>query len=1055
MKLLFVLLLASCSAFAQSWGTLNADTLVSMNTSTPGTTLTATIANAGTVCGGNCAVGTNVSWGGSAGNPTDFTVGTNSGLTSNLGPIQLTNGGTLYAAQTQNYNNLAHNDADNNTNAFLSYSGTPGTKTSTSILFSITIGAPYIASGSDWDVAGIWLISGQYYEAQINDDCNAGGEYGMRIETGHPTAHSAGCIPIIPQQTYWVSLSADFTLGYATLSIYTPNGTLVGQQVQVTTDTGSTLYYIQIGNNESANNSGTSTLFQNLMVNFSAPGFTTGTTATVTNGSPTVSGLTGAGSSWAGYQIILPGTCTGTVCGYTISSCASSTTCTLTTNYAGTTTVGSATWEFQPPYFWTNNALGANVLAPGRAATWNPGVPGGIPDASWAQCVTSACNTVVSNGASSTSAQISSAIASAPNNTYVSLPAGTYSGLTNGICVTRSNVAIRGAGANLTILPFTSASSCNGSVGASFAFASSDNNWKNNQSNGPVVVSGTVLDSGQNTITLASVPNLVVGNPIILDQLDTTADNGGVLVTQATSTQSGATSPGTNGPYSTTGSAGSSMRCPSATTPANCYSQEQIVTVTQCDGNSTVGHACSSGSNITISPALEMPNWSAGDSMYAWWATNPVLNVGIENVLIDSSNNNGALTVEMFNCSGCWVKGIASSTTTEAHVKLEYSTLSTVRDSYFFLTQATSTFSYGVEMFSGFDSLVENNIFQAVTTPMISNGAASGNVFGYNFTVNNYFTTSTQYNIPSIGEHTSGVGMNLYEGNITNGFTADAIHGTSNFPTLARNYLTQNANAACYVSGSTYATSTYGACNSGMTTIQDYSYHRFMTLVGNMLGQPSVNTVYNSGTATNTNVLGLGYGNGSVPSDQATFDGSTYNNINLATTMLWGNADSANGFSSPRFNCSEVPQFPAYGTATAAIVPAQFYYFVQCPVVHTIPASFYYSSKPYWWPSTKAWPIIGPDVNTGNVLICSGGAQSGALVLSGGQCPSGTTSAAANSQVVSNPAMDCYLNTMGGTATGTNGILTFSASACYSAAATVSGSFRGGPSVMAGPSFTQ
>jgi len=35
--------------------------IVKMNTSTPGTTLTGTIGDAGTVCGGNCTVGTNLS----------------------------------------------------------------------------------------------------------------------------------------------------------------------------------------------------------------------------------------------------------------------------------------------------------------------------------------------------------------------------------------------------------------------------------------------------------------------------------------------------------------------------------------------------------------------------------------------------------------------------------------------------------------------------------------------------------------------------------------------------------------------------------------------------------------------------------------------------------------------------------------------------------------------------------------------------------------------------------------------------------------------------------
>ncbi len=52
--LIFTLLCSPC--FAQQWSTLSVDTLVSMNTSTPGTTLTTTIGNAGNYPGGGCTI---------------------------------------------------------------------------------------------------------------------------------------------------------------------------------------------------------------------------------------------------------------------------------------------------------------------------------------------------------------------------------------------------------------------------------------------------------------------------------------------------------------------------------------------------------------------------------------------------------------------------------------------------------------------------------------------------------------------------------------------------------------------------------------------------------------------------------------------------------------------------------------------------------------------------------------------------------------------------------------------------------------------------------------
>src|SRR5271157_315919 len=67
----------------------------------------------------------------------------------------------------------------------------------------------------------------------------------------------------------------------------------------------------------------------------------------------------------------------------------------------------------------------SGILATARATDWTQvGIPGGIPDASWANCTTSACNTLY--GGTVTGASITAALASAPNNTVVRVPAGSY-----------------------------------------------------------------------------------------------------------------------------------------------------------------------------------------------------------------------------------------------------------------------------------------------------------------------------------------------------------------------------------------------------------------------------------------------------------------------------------------------------------------------------------------------------------------------------------------------------------------------------------------------------
>src|SRR5271155_1314087 len=66
------------------------------------------------------------------------------------------------------------------------------------------------------------------------------------------------------------------------------------------------------------------------------------------------------------------------------------------------------------------------IIAPSRATNWsNAGVLGGIPSGSWTQCATAAC-TALATPSNVTAANINAAIAGAPPNTYVLLPAGSF-----------------------------------------------------------------------------------------------------------------------------------------------------------------------------------------------------------------------------------------------------------------------------------------------------------------------------------------------------------------------------------------------------------------------------------------------------------------------------------------------------------------------------------------------------------------------------------------------------------------------------------------------------
>jgi hypothetical protein len=618
----------------------------------------------------------------------------------------------------------------------------------------------------------------------------------------------------------------------------------------------------------------------------------------------------------------------------------------------------------------------SGILSSNRAIDWSQaGVVGGIPNR------TTICATL-SPGA--TSAQIRSAAQSCPAGQVVFLSAGTYN--LGGIDLTGvNNVTLRGAGADQTLIVLTGIVGCN-MAGAGICVNSSDNNWKGSPSNLANWTAGYA--QGATVITLSSVKNLRVGNPLILDQLDDDAnggcDNGAIMVSQATTACAGAVAPGISGPFSLQGNGGGAQR-----NSGGSRQQAQIVTVAAC-GTSTPGALCTSAS-VTISPGLYMPNWRASQSPQAWWATNPVTGDGIEDLSIDATTITvtGSTAIEFKNASNSWVRGVRSIDPNRAHVQKYYANHITVADSYEFLVQLNIA-SYGDECYFDSDSLTVNTIFQAIPGPQRMNGACIGDVVAYNFAINEYFSQSAGWVETSGAIHTAGVSHELFEGNVWNEVESDVFHGTHHFVTQFRNYDLETE-PVCYASGSTYATSTFGACNNNQTQ-RSMAFSRFYNFIGNVIGTPGLQKSYqsNAGGANSLAIYTLGSGNGfngvSVPSDP---------NV-AATLMRWGNYDTVSG--AALWNASEVP---------SALTGVQAAFSNPVPASQILPGSFYLNSKPNWWPAAKPWPPIGPDVTGGNIPNLGGHAYT-------------------------IPAQDCFLNVMGGPSNGTGPVLTFNAATCYS-----------------------
>ena len=350
-KLLILLALFSPAvAHGQSWSTLPVDLAIPMNTSTPGTPLTTTIANAGTVSS-VCTVGTECFF--SSLPSGAFEVGGYQGC-SNLGPVQMNGtGGTLYPAQSMTYNNYAHLDSANGDIGMFQFSGV--SSRNITVTTCLTLSFPLQGNGNDWDMIMIQDQSGLYADMQFNDECTSSTSqiFGVRIET-HVVNPKSACIPLTPQQTYYLSMNWDLTNGIATLFAYKADGTFIGSTYVTDTSSGS-LNDVRLFSNESGTNPGTYSYYQNTMMLWTAT--PPSGTATFTDGSTTVTGSGFAtGSSWNNASMDISGTV------YTIASVQNSTSLTLTTPFSGTTE--SVAYIIELPLMWTSSGTVPIVQPP-------------------------------------------------------------------------------------------------------------------------------------------------------------------------------------------------------------------------------------------------------------------------------------------------------------------------------------------------------------------------------------------------------------------------------------------------------------------------------------------------------------------------------------------------------------------------------------------------------------------------------------------------------------------------------------------------------------------
>lgn len=672
----------------------------------------------------------------------------------------------------------------------------------------------------------------------------------------------------------------------------------------------------------------------------------------------------------------------------------------------------------------------SGIISPSRAINWaNAGVSGGIP-ARLTQC---GSTIAAYNGSANT---INTAIANCTAGQFLQLGAGTFN-LNTGISFGgTNNVTVRGMGANSTFLIFTGDASCNG-LGADVVMCGSNSSpgaeqnvcdWTAGYSQGTTSI--TLSNCGKTAPAAGSISNLSVGSILILDQVDEAADTGQIWNCATVNICANTVQGGYDRADGTTVN-GVAIR-----------SQEQGVIVQSVNTATGV---------VTFTPGLYMPNWRNGQKPQAFFANTYLTGDGIENLSMDHTNSGSTYGTTIMNCYQCWVKGVRSIDAARDHVLLLEASHSVVQDSYFYQSQSHATVSYTVEVNNAFDSLVQNNIMQQVTDSMPNNdGPAEGNVAAYNFAVDDVYTTAGWMQAPFY-QHASGDAFNLWEGNVGAGYTADDVHGTHHFETLYRNYLRGNQNAGC-------GSASTDTCTAQTIPVDIYAGTRYLNVIGNVLGQASYHNYYAcnaTSTATcahgNTSIYTMGYtGNGGQEySSVASFCGQpactsigSFDPQVGAYLLRWGNYDtvtgavrwcgssSDTGWSTTCAGTSEIPSgLAAYGNAMPTLGDTG-------AGQSTMPTSFFYSTVPAWW-GNNPWPAIGPEVAGGNLGVCSGGTYAGALATSSSQCVGGTLVTALAGHVNATPALNCYLNVMGGPPDGTGSVLNFNANTCYPSSAVV------------------
>ncbi|HUV68952.1 MAG TPA: glycosyl hydrolase family 28-related protein [Terracidiphilus sp.] len=541
----------------------------------------------------------------------------------------------------------------------------------------------------------------------------------------------------------------------------------------------------------------------------------------------------------------------------------------------------------------------ASILNSRHAIDWSNAGVGGIPARGSKCAVLTPSATIV---------EINSALASCPSGETVYLTAGTYT--ISGTVNVPSNVTLRGAGADLTILNATGTGGRN-----VISLGSGSVPFKPFR-----IVNG--VTAGSTRIEVDSASGIQVGMYLVITEVNDPA-----YVTSA-------------------GSGGNCNWCDGDWTKGGSLARGQIVAVTGIRGN-----------RVTVSPGL-----------YSAYTNMPIAvpfemsasHAGVEDLQVYANHSGYGANFGMSRCAYCWIKGVESNYTDGDHVEVYWGFHDEIRDSYFsnaFL-HIPGVHDSDIQIaFKTSASLVENNIIERTHESIMLEWGAAGNVVSYNYTMGEFDSGATNLDIGGIDFHGAHPQFNLLEGNVVTEITEDSVWGSSSDTTAYRNWVVGTNRICSPMSGR--GTVKCSGLNShyGFQAARalDMSYLASSgNLIGNVVGSVEMQSL-------------KGYSHTLEQREQIEYPlPRSYD----AVAFGWSFGYGGTGDDGTGTGCGGgVPPCHRAGTSSSDFFHGNYSNIGNASswmpgVTHQLPASLYLIGKPSWWRSMP-FPAIGPDVTGG------------------------------------------------------------------------------------------